>query len=361
MISPWSIHEAEIALYPAWRDGMPYRGPGTQRTEISPLLQCKSALSISFTPAEPAPSMNWMGMEMTSDGTWEITARFPDGAYADAVSRVLSRPSPGGFHILVVRFFDATTGHWSCFRWFYVTLGTDESSESNQIMGRSLTLRSTYMQEEVGNSSIPSMQPVVMGEVDWICGSQRITALQFNPVSETWASLPRNEIGNGGQYVSLSPPAEAPFNDITLMAYLPALVAGAQPAPALPRKSVAWADNFLFRTGNHLSALHHGLALGAGISIQALGIAEPLMRYYAAFDRGLDPTYVVFRYLRRLYATIGDGVFAVPKITYNEVPPHVHDYAFRIRPAGAVNPSTGQSGIVLLPEGAWVDGTLSTP
>lgn len=357
MITPWTIHEAEVALYPAWKDGMPFRGPGLPRAVPAAVFACKSALTISATPRKTAVTgHSWTGAEAMADGEWEISLAFPDGAFSDAVSRMLSRLASGGFHILVARFIDQASGQWSCFRWFYTTWEGDEASESGQILGRTMRLRSTWMQEEVGATGIPSLAPTVLGEVDWICGSQRITCLTYHPETETWSSTPRNDAGDGSRYVNLSPLADTP-TDIALSAYFPRVVAGSQVPPALSRAAVSWQNLVLLRLGNHLSSLHHGLVTLGGITIQAAGISEPLLA--RPQDRMLDEPVIVFRYLRRIYATLGHGVLAVPALRENTAPPFSHDYPFRLAIPGAANPATGQSGLTLLPDGALLDGTVT--
>ena len=347
MITPWSIHEAEIALYPAWSDGMPYVGPGT-RAEVSPLLQCKSSLSIAHTPRDlESGGFNWTGAESTADGVWEISIGFPDGAFTDAISRLKSRPAPGGFHVLVVRFIDEVSGHWSCLRFFYVTLAGDDASEKNQIMERSLRLRSTWLQENVGSATAPSMLPEVLGEVDWVCGGQRITALTYNSATQVWTSLAQNAIGGGGSYARI----HGVGDNVTLSAYMPYLDAAAPPANAPAREEVAWLEKDILHIGNADSLVHHGLKMGDGFALQTLGISEPLMRNHTGWNRGLDPVYLIFRYLRRVYATIGDGVLAAADVTYDAAPDSI-DPPFQIRPAA------DGMGMVILPDGAWVDGSL---
>jgi hypothetical protein len=357
MIAPWIIHEAEIALYPAWKDGMPFRGPGLPRGVPAELLQCKASLSISHTPRKSAATgHNWTGNETNGEGDWEISVSFPDGILADSVSRVMSRLAAGGFHILCARFVDARSGQWTVFRFFYITWESDESSESGQVMNRSLRLRASWMQEEVGTTGMPSLAPVVLGEVDWICGSQRITCLTYNPDTEAWASLPRNNTGDGTRYVNFSPVLDV-ASDVALAAYFPRVIPGEQIAPAMPRAGVLWQNLVLLRLGNHASAFHHGLVLMGGLNIQTLGIVEPLLSIPQ--DRMLDEPVIVFRYLRRTYATIGHGVLAVPRLLANEAAPFTHDYPFRLAIPGAANPATGQSGLTLLPNGAWLDGSLT--
>lgn len=359
MRTPWIIHEADLALYPAWKDGLPWIGPYQQRESAEPVFAAKASLTISESPiAAAAAGHNWTGtVPLAGEADWEIGVSFPDGVVGDSVSRLLARLSHGGFHILVARFVDAATGEWTCCRWFYVTLATDDGSESGEVMQRSMRFKSTFLQETVGSSQPPAMAPAVCGEVDWICGPRRITCLSYDPVAESWTSLPRNELGGvtGTRYVNFSPLLDS-ATDVALSAYLPRVVAGVQAAPALPRARVRWENTILLRLGNHSSAYHHGLTLLGGTVMQTAGIVEPLLS--VPQDRMLDEPLVVFRYLRRVYATLGHGVLAVPRLACNEPPPFTHDYAFRLAIPGDPNPSGGQSGLTLLPDGAWLDGTM---
>jgi len=353
MKAPWIIHEAEVALFPAWKDGMPFRGPGAARGVPSPLFSTSTTLSISESRRSAAsPEASWTGTAPKLESSWEISLSFPDGVFTDGVSRAMSRLPVGGMHILVLRFIDQRTGEWSFFQWFYVTVESDELSESSQTMLRSLRLSSTWMQESVGSLAAPALLPDVRGEVDWVCGPLRVTALRFDPVAETWSSTPANDTGDGSRYVSFAP-ISGSSNDVALSAYLPRAAAGNQVAPAMPFAVVRWENQVLLRIGNHLSSTGHGLDLAAGWSLQTLGIVEPLRT--VPQDRMLDEPVIVFRYLRRIYAVLGHGVLAVPRLTRNVAPYFSHDFAFRLAVPGAANPATGQAGLVLLPDGAWLD------
>ncbi len=355
MITPWLIHEADLALYPAWRDGMPFRGPSAWGGDAEPVFQSKASLSISESRRPSAASaFSWTGTEPMAESSWEISVSFPDGVFNDIRSRLLSRLASGGFHILVARFMDSRSGQWSCFRWFYVTVSSDDDAESGEVMQRSLHLKSTWLQESVGSSSPPALLPTVRGEVDWICGPRRITALAYDPATETWSSLPLNEVGDGTRYVNLSP-VTGSVSDIALSAYLPRVVAGDESPPALPVARVMWQNVVLANIGSSASLIHHGLALMGGTSLQASGIVEPIMSIPQ--DRMLDEPVLVFRFLRRVYAVLGHGVLAVPSLIEDTPPPFSHDCPFRLAIPGDPNPATGQSGLTLLPDGAWLDGT----
>ena len=356
LLTPWTIHEADIALYPAWRDGMPFAGPGT-RGMPAPVFLAKTAISVSGTVRKGAASgHNWSGAEPNLEVEWDITIAFPDGVFLDSVSRLASRLPTGGFHILVLRFLDEFSGHWSCFRYFYVTIEGDDAAESGEIITRTLRLKSTWVQESTGSSAMPSMAPIVVGEVDWLCGSQRHTCLTYDPAAEEWTSLPRNDIGDGTtRYVNFSP-VEDSLADVAITAFFPRVLPGDQAPPALPQAQIEWCNLVLARIGNHESAYHHGLVLSKGISLQTLGIPEPLLTYPQ--DRMLDEPVIIFRFLRRVYAVLGHGVLAIPALTQNGDAPFTHDYPFRLRVSTEPNPATGQTGLTLLPQGAWLDGTL---
>lgn len=359
MITPWSLHEAEIALWPAWKDGMPFRGPGAGRDQPLPLLHCKSSLSITETFEDSAATAGrWMAADPAAGSSFQISISFPDGVLADQFTRLLSRMHPGGFRILTVRFFDEGTGHWTLLSFYYVTPATDTLADADQLMSRTVALKSTWMEEEVGDTGMPSLVPAVKGRLDWVCGTQCIPAMTYDPLTETWASTPRNLTGDGSRYITLTPIDENPNSDVILALYLPRVIPLDGTGTALDRHAVNWQNTAAIRVGNHLSTHHHGLALQAGHVLQAAGVVEPI--YMLPQSRVLDEPVAIFRYLRRIYATLGHGVFAVPRLLPATPPPRSTDFAFRIAVPGAANPGTGNSGLVLLPDGAWLDGTLLT-
>ena len=357
LATPYIIHDADLALYPAWQDGMPSLGPGSARDYPSPVVSSKASLTITEVRTKSlAKSHNWIGHEPNLRSEFDLSVSFPDGAFCDALSRVHSRMASGGFYILVVRFVDLLTGHWSVLRFFYVTADSDESSVDGEVLSRSVRFKSTWLQESVGTLLPPTMDPVVLGEVDWHCGSRCITALTYDPISEVWTSLPQNETGDSfTRYVNFSP-VSGSTTDVAISAYLPRVVAGSQVAPLLPQAAVVWSNVLLATIGNHLSAAH-GLALANGGALQTVGIPEPLLA--CSQSRMLDEPLVIFRYLRRVYATFGHGVFAVPSLSCDvSVLPFTHDPPFRLAVPGPSNPSTGQSGLTLLPSSAFLDGPI---
>lgn len=362
MITPWTIQESEIALYPAWGDGMPITGPSDPRGFSRTLLRCKTSLSISFSPVAGAPfGFNVGAADANIDGAWEISVSIPDGAHADDVSRILSRMHHGGLHVLVVAFEDVIKKQWTVMRFFYVTISSDESSDSSQVMRRQIKLRSTYMREVVGSDSFPSMDPVVVGEVDWVCGSTKFTCLNYDPESNLWSELPANETGDAGKLIEW---VDATANDVDLMVSWPSLespASGPSGVPSDERKlNVSWDPRLLFSIGNHLSLVHHGMKLGAGFEIQQDGTTEPLFIADLGVHRQLDPVLVVFRYLRNLYCVVGCGKISLPELHLSEDPVQSHLPVFRFQPSNkTLNPETGRIGMVLSPDSCWLDGTVN--
>ncbi len=354
---PWLLHDAEVSLWAAWKDGSPFHGPGEGRGRQEPLFTSTVSLSITETFEASAPTGHgWTGAETLGGSSFQISLDFQDGAVSDEFGRVLAGMHAGGFRILTVCFEDLLTGTWTKLTFFYVTPATDAQSETSQEMKRALTLKSTWKQEQVGLDSAPSLVPVMLGEVDWICGALRVTALTYDPSTETWLSTPRNDTGDGSRYVNLSPATEDDGADVSLTVYLPRVVDAPVVGEILPTALVEWQNTVAFIVGNEASAMQHGLAMRSGHALQAAGITEPLVMIPQ--DRMLDEPVVVFRYARRVYATLGHGVFAVPRLLENTPPPVIHDPAFRIAIPGPANPATGQSGLTLLPNGAWLDGTV---
>jgi hypothetical protein len=299
-----------------------------------------------------------MAADPASDSSYQISISFPDGVLADEFGRLLSRMEPGGFRILTVRFFDEGLGHWTLLSFYYVTPATDTLADSDQVMGRTVALKSTWLEEEVGSGSMPSLVPVVKGRLDWVCGTQRVPAMTYDPITESWASTTHNLTGDGSRYITLTPINDDDDADVILALYLPRVIPLDGTGSALDRHAVTWQNTVALRIGNHNSAHHHGLTLQAGHVLQAAGVVEPI--YMLPQSRVLEEPVAVFRFLRRIYATLGHGVFAVPRLSPATTPPRSTDPAFRIAVPGPANPATGNSGLVLLPDGAWLDGTLLT-
>lgn len=359
LIQAWTIHDADVALYPAWKDGMPFRGPGSEgdgRRRPEPLLYCKADLNITETWEKGAKrGMDWRGNSEGRSKSYEIAVRFPDGAVADAYGRVVSRLDAGGMYILVVRYASGET--WAVQRFFYVTPESDGVGEAGQVLMRPMTFRAGWMQEDIGTGVIPDMEPKVYGEVYWICGALSVPAMRYDPLTEEWSSREENNTGDDSRYVNISPVSDVEGSDVFISYYLPR-VTEFTPEDGLSRRmNVVWENRIALSVGRWDSENWHGLHLSEDHTLQQGRFVEPLEMLPQS--RMLDEPIVVFRYLARVYAVLGHGVLAVPGL-FNTVRPSTHDPAFRISPTGGVNPETGESGLTLLSDGAWLDGEVSS-
>lgn len=323
-ISPWSIHEAEIALYAAWKDGLPMSGPGTDRHQSTALFEALGSLAIEEEWEERPAGAFALATSVRHPERYSITVSFKDGLHGDDLGTIVSRMR-GGTHVLTLRFVDdAGRGWWTKLQFFHVVPTGDERSASasggeENAISRVLRLRAAHMQQQGGMTAMPALAPEVLGEVDWICGPQRVTGLRYSQATDTWSATSENSTGP-------STPA-----------YL-SLVAGTGTHTFSYQKSstasgaVTWVQTAAF-TANSTT-----LVPASGFSLQTNGTAEPLES--VAAERTLDQPVAVFRYLGRVYATVGHGKICVPKVA--------------TVPASATRlPRFCLGGLHLLPDGAY--------
>jgi len=328
MLFPWSIHEADVALYPARKDGWPMAGPSTARGAL-PIVEHRASLRWECLLSDGSPAgMDYTGAALPEDGGYSLQVDFPEGLREDGLSLALSRLDPGGYYCLVVRFeHEKHDGLWTQWRFFYVTLAGDSTGDQDQIMQRSLRLRAGYRQELVGNGSLPAMLPSPLGEVEWRCGAIRVTALHYDPVSAAWTSTDQNVVSNSEEAAPFVALGETDGRG-WLSYYQPRAenedgpTLSGDPSVAGTPLTVAW---------RHLLALtvepdHRVLAL-ADFVLQTNGTPEPLLM--STQSRLWDEPVVIFRYLRRIYATIGHGTIAIPSLA-TELPPPTHEPDFRL-------------------------------
>lgn len=325
---PWTIHEAEVALYPARKDGMPLSGPGGVRQTL-PFLEHRVTLSVERT-INPGSSQafNYTGATMPEDGGWSLSVDFPEGAWSDELDRTLARLEPNGFYCLAVRFEDVeNSGNWTLWRFFYVTLERDSTSENSQVMQRSLSLRAGWRQEQVGIGPLPALRPEPLGEVDWICGPLRVTGMLYDSATGAWTSTIHNAVSadpDAPPYVAVGTSNYTPFVSFYAPVAENSYGEGLLGDPALAGTpiNIGWRHLLAFS----ISAQDMLLA-ASGFALQMNGTAEPLMARSQA--RMMDEPVIVFRYLRRIYCTISHGVIAIPRIS-NSPAPATHEPDFRI-------------------------------
>lgn len=338
---------------------MPLRGPGLDQRSV-PSLRCHASLSISESVRPPVASgFDGVGNSPSAEAEYDVSVTATDGIYSGDIARLNGFISPGGFYILTARFVDAESGEWTCLRFFYVTVTGQDLADSSEVMIRSMKFHSSWLQETVGGGLPPSLDPVVLGEVEWRCGSMRVVAMTYDPAENSWTSTPQNEVGDGSRYVNFSP-LEDSTEDAALAAYFPRVEAGKHsPPPPGYTPVVHWRNLTLAVIGSALSTRHHGLALYNGIAVQQEGIVEPLL--HLPQSRMLDEPMVIFRFLRRVYAVIGHGVLALPRLVPSATElVFTHDHCFRLGISSDPEPLSGMDGMVITPTGAWLSGTATS-
>jgi|GEM_PF-7032340 len=329
LLTPWTIHEAEIGLYAAWKDGLPMEGPGGRHKE-SALFSALGSVSItqSFAPGQSG-IFDHTGSPRSGPGLYSISLDFKDGAVEDDLSRLMTRLHGGGYHVLVIRFRDeAGSGNWTKRQFFYVSLNRDSLSANAASRGdgaavaRQLDLQASWMVETVGSTSSPSAEPEVLGEVEWICGPHRIPCLTYDPATQTWAETNQNATTE-----ALPPHAylgELLGGEIGVSLMVPRLVDG----------ETQWqAEVAVTVDGSTITPY-------GDYTLQQNGTPEPLL--CVAQDRVLDEPLLVFRYLRKVYFSIGHNLICIPSVS-GDAPPDTHEPNFRI------------GDLVFLPRGAFTD------
>ncbi len=327
---PWSIHECEVAIYAAWKDGMPMTGPGDGRRKQTAIFSGKASVKIdqSFPASEPG-AFDHTNSSPAADCNYALTINFLEHAIEDDFSRMLSRFHAGGFHIVTLRYLEeGSLNEWTKRQFFYVAPATDQqeanaNSDTSIAFSRSLSLRAGWMQETTGHNSPPTADPEVLGEVEWICGPHRIPCLTYDPATLTWSGTGENSTGEEAPpHVAIGTlETGSPFFSLML--------------PRLnPENQIQWEHTIAFTLADGTDFTPHG-----GHNMQSNGTPEPLLM--SSQSRVLDEPVAVFRYLRRVYASVGHGLVCIPSINA-ESPPDTHEPSFRI------------GDVILLPQGAYL-------
>jgi hypothetical protein len=326
---PWTIHEADVAIYPARMDGWPLVGPSPVRGSV-PLLEFHTSLRIDTLLAAGTPAgMDFTGSPLPRAEGYSIQVEIPEGPRRDGLSLAASDIEPTGYYCIVVRFEDSgLSGHWHLWRFFYVVPDGDSTGDQDQVMRRSLRFRSGYRQIQSGVGTLPALRPEPLGEVEWLCGPLRVVALLYDPATGTYTSTEQNvastavdaapfvavgETDGRGWLSYFLPQAENSDGDT---------LAGDLALAGTPL-TVAW---------RHVLALlvepsPAAVIAQPGFVLQSNGTPEPLLR--SSQSRLWDEPMVIFRYLNRIYASVGHGTVAIPAISADPPPP-THEPDFRL-------------------------------
>jgi hypothetical protein len=336
-IEHFTVHEAEFAVFHAWRDGMPVTGPLDRHQATGLITRFTSGLKMTRDPVGEVPRGfgEWRAKpgvfrhsEWTVETSGAVAALFEGGTLQ--VNAFLPQGAP---LILLVRFYSEESGRWRLFQFHDCEIGPVNAADSSENMMQAVTFHAGWMEELTGASggTLPSMVPRLRGVIEWRHAGRCVACWFYDAADDSFTENPENVATVGEEtvrYVSL-----AEDEDGMDVSYLAAMTVPApDPVAGLPAVGIGWADVRALQI-NEVG----GLVLEPGWVLQE-GAAEPITLPPSGMH--WEHPQVVFRFLGRTYATLAHGVFCVPSLTNEAVEPF--DFPIRL------------GRLVLLPDGAWV-------
>ncbi len=336
-VQPYTVHEAEVAVYHAWADGVPVAGPFVRH--LQPGLLDEFRAGLKMTQVEDAGVVGGFGEwrkqspRRVVDADWMVEISSPFGAALDeagvAISSVLRAGTPV---VVVVRFICVDTGLWRVFQFHDCMLATSDAGDEDQKMFRSVRFSAGHL-EQFKSGVMPTMEPRMRGVIEWRHLGRVVRCWEYDATTNTWAEDAENVQvveGEDERYVSL-----VPVTGGVEFSYLAArTVVGT--AGGLDAATVGWIDAATFSIIGS-----SGLTMEPGWALETLGCVEPILMQPSGLH--WEHPRVVFRFLGRVYATLEAGVFAMPKLTQGD-PDLPMDFPIRI------------GELVLYPDGGWIIG-----
>jgi hypothetical protein len=338
MNTPFLIHDAQVALFPAWEDGMPMTGPSPLRTAVAPFFQCLTSIRWSRNAVRKDSAFG--DHRRAGDFRAEeiaISIAHPEGVVLDPVGHAHRLPSMAGRYCLVVVLWAQEANQWQRWQFFHVRIANDsfDGGDGSDASARPLELIAEHIEFDTYTSSQPpACVPEVLGRVDFICGPLHIPCMTYDMLAEEWRMTTFSDTGIthtvAGEETSLAYclwdepeitdpvtlPGGVETSTFSLMQPRTEIPAGMSPPVYL---GVVWQQRLFFSlqrssvtNEKNVLLLHHA------ITLEANGSPEPIERIEQ--DQMLHESVAVFRVLDRVYATVGHDCIAVPAIHYGEVP-----------------------------------------
>ncbi len=339
-IQPYTVHEAEVAVFHAWGDGLPVGGPLPRHLQPAVADEFRAGLKISQVEADGGlrgDFAEWRRHrpQRVAAGDWMVEMSAPLGAVQDAAGVQLeSFLRPGMPVVLVVRFHCQDTGLWRLFQFHDCVVLAGDAGDEAQWMRRGMKFSAGHM-EEFKSGAEPALVPRVRGVIEWRHLGRCVRCWEYDAEENSWAEDAENVevVGEGeeaetARYVSLD------FSESGVdFSYLAARTVAAT-SGGVEGVGIGWLDAFAF------SVLESsGLTLQPGWQVEAAGCAEPVL--LPPSGRHWEHPRVVFRVLGRIYATVEAGVLALPTMVEGE-PEDAIDYPIRL------------GRLVFYPEGGYV-------
>jgi hypothetical protein len=358
--SPFTIHEASIAIWHSHDDGFPVLHPETNKPIPGLFAHCKSSISITETIAQNEAALpgEWRGtQEPSGESSWQINIESAFGQImADGDSRNNTQHR-GGSYIIVVKWLDEETSKGMTYQFHHATLSSQGPSTSGETMNEGAQFSASHLEffpSEISSQINGNLTPLIVGRVEWSMAGITHTCLSQDPLTGDWQEWAENQLPSGDRRVYFGPP-ETPDNSLHL-SYL-SYEFSSDPTSAHPNRNATTpvkrtafiikqepdSDKGMFLTDHH--------------QLQTKGCPEVLI----APDRYTSPESptVTFRYLRRVYATIQNKVIALPQLAQNQIPQASDQPFFHLRDNGAQSPENRSRGLTITPVSGFLDGTVT--
>lgn len=336
LIIPYTIHEAEIAIFHSWSDGKEIKGPMKRHLESG--LVAKFNASLSFTRIAAGESMrafgDWRKDQDTREDGWQITMSYPYGAIKDHDgTEVSSSLEIKADYIILVRFYDQDSQSWRMLQFHYARIDDNlPANETQEVIMNSLSFHAGWREEFKGGlaSGLPDMTPRKWGVIEWVHQGRVIPCYYYDADTDAWMETDENpkltDLGQTIRYVTL----ETTSGETTLSMLSPITETETLPS-GVEIENLTWVNAQVFTSDS--ADLH----LGQGWQLQTEGCPEPIKM--PASSRHWEHPVVRVRFLSRVYGTFGHGTVAVPKLEYT-APPAGIDTPIILGPSLAMLPTT---------------------
>lgn len=329
-IHPTTVHEAEVAVFHAWGDGVPVAGP--LRRHRQPAITDEFRVGLKFSQVseggEMAPGFGeWRrnAPQAVSEDGWMVEMASPFGAVVREITQLSSIILAGSSVVVVVRFRDTDTGFWRLLQFHDAVALPGEVGDQSEAMMRSVKFSAGWM-EEMKSGEMPDLLPRLRGVVEWRHLGRVVRCWEYDASSNVWTEDEENheviqveDAPLDVRYVTLDfiPGGEGEVRNVSGLSYL---FAGSRDATmgGYGALGIGWGNMQVFGS----SGLTEGWAMEEGC-------AEPI--YMPVSGQDWEHPRVVIRFLGRIYATIQSGVVAVPA-KKSGAPGGEMDYPIRMGP-----------------------------
>lgn len=334
--TPFTIHEADVAVWHAWGDGMPVSGP--MGRHLGAMAEFRAGLRMEQAGGDAGLAGEVGEWRLnrpveTRAMPWVVEFSVPLAASKDGGAAVTALgASAGAPVVVVVRFRDRALGVWRVFQFHDAVILPVSAGEDAQRMMRVVRVSSGWL-EDYKAGTMPSMEPRMRGVIEWKHLGRSIRCWEYDFAAGTWMEDPEN----------VNPAESGPeryfswaVTDDDLLVSMTAAATKAGELGGVYATGIEWKDVLAFELLEGSS----NLTLAPGWVVEANGLVEPLL--LPPSGRHWEHPRVVLRVLGRVYATIRAGVIAVPAINEGNPSP------------APIDPPIRMGRLLFYPDGLWI-------